>query len=309
MAGYPPNPRLLVKSSFPAILGLALVASAGMAAQAAISSGPKTVNPSTPMSRVKSIDGATIAFERRGTGPALILVGGALSDRRGAAPLAERLAGNFTVYNFDRRGRGESTDGATYAVDREIEDIAALIDHAGGVAFLYGVSSGAALALQTAARLGPAQVPKLALYEPPYGSEDNKPRHAEQKRRVNELIKMGRPGEAASYFLTAIGTPPEALEKLKKSPPWEAMARMDFTLAYDYAILGDGAVPQAVAKAIQVPTLVLDGEKSLEFMRPTADEVARLIPGAARQTLSGQTHQAAPEVVAPVLIEFFGAAP
>ncbi len=259
------------------------------------------------MAEVISKDGVKIAFEKTGNGPALILVGGALSDRKGGKPLGTRLAGHFTVYIFDRRGRGESTDAKTYAVEREIDDIEALIADAGGSAGLYGVSSGAALALQAAARLGPARVPQVALYEPPYGSNDaqHKEEFAGQKRRIDELIKTGRPGDAAAYFMAAIGTPPEALEKLKASPEWEAMKKIDFTLAYDYGVLGDGTVPESIARAIAVPALVLDGEKTMAFMHATADLVAKLIPGAERKTLKGQTHQAAPEVVAPVLIEFF----
>lgn len=258
---------------------------------------------------VTSHDGTRIAFEKAGTGPTVIVIGGALSDRKGGKPLVSQLAPHFTVYTFDRRGRGESTDAKTYAVEREIEDLAALIEHAGGSAALYGVSSGAALALQTAAKLGPAKVRKLALYEPPYGANEaqQKESFAEQKGRVNELIKTGRPGDAAAYFMTAIGTPPEVLEKLKASPAWEGMTKIDFTLAYDYAVLGDGTVPQAIVKSITVPTLVLDGEKKMEFMHATADQVAALIPGAKRKTLKDQTHQAAPDVVGPVLVEFFQA--
>ena len=259
------------------------------------------------MAHVISNDGVKIAFEKSGSGPALILVGGALSDRQGGKPLAARLAAQFTVYAFDRRGRGDSTDAKTYAVEREIEDIAALIRDAGGSAYLYGVSSGAALALQTAAKLGATKVPKLALYEPPYGADAAKERaqFSEQKKRIDEHIRTGRPGDAAAYFMTAIGTPPEALEKLKASPAWASMAKIDFTLAYDYVVLGDGVVPAAIARTIAVPTLVLDGEKTMAFMHATADRIATLIPGAERKTLKGQTHQAAPEVAAPVLTEFF----
>jgi pimeloyl-ACP methyl ester carboxylesterase len=260
-----------------------------------------------PMAHVISKDGVEIAFEKIGNGPAVILVGGALSNRSGGKRLADQLAGHFTVHSFDRRGRGDSTDAETYAVEREIEDLEALINDAGGSVYLYGVSSGAALALQTAAKLGSSKVPKLALYEPPYGSDDAQQRQAfaEQKQRINELIKTGQPGDAAAYFMTAIGTPPEALEKLKASPEWEAMKKIDFTLAYDYEVLGNGTVPQAIARSIAVPTLVMDGEKTMEFMHATADQVAKLIRGAERKTLKGQTHQAAPEITAPVLIEFF----
>ena len=255
--------------------------------------------------RATSKDGTQIAFEKSGSGPAVIIVSGALSHRAlyGDQPIVAKLAEHFTVYIYDRRGRGESTDVQPYAVEREIEDIEALINDAGGSASLYGVSSGAALALQAAAKLGPTKVPKLAIYEPPYGQE--KQAFATQKQRISELVRTGQPGDAAEYFLSAIGTPPEALDGMKRSPEWEAMKKMDFTLAYDYAVLGDGAVPEDVAKAIRVPTLVMNGGKSMPFMQPTADRIAALIPQAQRKTLEGQTHQVAADVMVPVLVEFF----
>jgi pimeloyl-ACP methyl ester carboxylesterase len=250
-----------------------------------------------------SRDGTRIAFEKVGTGPAIVIVGGALSHRDGGKPLAGKLMDRFTVYTFDRRGRGESSDTKPYAVDREIEDLAALIEQAGNRAYLYGVSSGAALALQAAAKLGPEKVPKLALYEPPYGQDERD--FTAQKDHINQLVQTGKPGDAAAFFFSAIGTPPQVLEGMKRSPDWERMSKIDFTLAYDYAVLGNGAVPDT-AKLISVPTLVLDGEKSIAFLHPTADRIATLIPNAQRKTIKGQTHQAAPEVVAPLLIEFFG---
>lgn len=256
----------------------------------------------TKVAFAESKDGTKIAFERVGRGPALIVVGGALSQRNGGKPLAGKLADNFTIYTYDRRGRGESGDTKPYAVEREIEDLGALIEQAGNRAFLYGVSSGGALALQAAAKLGPARVTKLAVYEPPYG-QDERAFH-EQKERVAELVRTGKPGDAAEFFLAAIGMPPPALEQLKQSPEWPSMQKMDFTLVYDYAVLGNGSVPDGV-KAISVPTLVLDGEKSMDFIHPTADRIAQLIPNAQRKTMQGQTHQAAPDAVAPVLSEFF----
>lgn len=250
-----------------------------------------------------SRDGTRIAFERVGSGPALVIVGGALSHRNGGKPLAGKLMDHFTVYTYDRRGRGESSDTKPYAVDREIEDLGAIIEHAGNKAYLYGVSSGAALALQGATKLGPAKVPKLALYEPPYGQDERA--FSEQRDRINQLVQTGKPGDAAASFLAGIGTPPQVLENMKRSPEWEGIRKSDFTLAYDYAVLGNGSVPDTV-KLITIPTLVLDGEKSMSFMRPTADRIAELIPNAQRKTVKGQTHQAAPEAVAPLLIEFFG---
>lgn len=250
-----------------------------------------------------SQDGTKIAFEKVGRGPALIIVGGALSQRNGGKPLAGKLSDRFTVYTYDRRGRGDSGDTKPYGVEREIEDLGALIEQAGNKAYLYGVSSGAALALQAAAKLGPAKVTKLAVYEPPYGQDERS--FNEQKERVNRLVQTGKPGDAAEYFLSAIGMPPPALEQLKRSPEWEGMKKVDFTLVYDYAVLGDGSVPEAVQQ-ISIPTLVLDGEKTLDFIHPTADRLAQLIPNAQRKTIPGQSHQAAPDVVAPLLSEFFG---
>jgi pimeloyl-ACP methyl ester carboxylesterase len=250
-----------------------------------------------------SRDGTKIAFEKAGEGPALVIVGGALSHRAGAKPLVAKLMDHFTVYTYDRRGRGESGDTKPYAVDREIEDLGAIIEQAGNKAYLYGVSSGAALALQSAVKLGAEKVRKLALYEPPYGQGERV--FNEQKDRTNQLVQTGKPGDAAAYFLSAVGMPPQALEDMKRSPAWEGIKKIDFTLAYDYAVLDNGTVPDS-AKLVTVPTLVLDGEKSLPFMRPTADRIAELIPNAERKTIKGQTHQAAPEAVAPLLIEFFG---
>jgi pimeloyl-ACP methyl ester carboxylesterase len=258
------------------------------------------------MARVVSRDGTQIGLTKVGNGPALVIVSGALSHRalNRDTLLLRKLMEQYSVYTYDRRGRGESSDTKPYAVDREMEDIEALIDHAGGKAYLYGVSSGAALALQAAARLGAAKVTKLAVYEPPYGQP---PRDfTMQKDSVKVLVSKGQPGDAATFFLSAIGTPPKVLEGMKSSPDWEAMRRIDFTLAYDYDVLGDGKVPEDIVKAIRVPTLVMAGEKSMPFMHATATRLANLIPNAQRATLTGQTHQVAAEAVAPVLIEFFG---
>jgi pimeloyl-ACP methyl ester carboxylesterase len=250
----------------------------------------------------QSNDGTKIAFEKAGKGPAVVIVGGALSRREDGAPLVEKLADRFTVYTYDRRGRGESGDTKPYAVEREIEDLGALIEQAGGSAYVYGVSSGAALSLQGAERLGPTKVLKLALYEPPYGQKERD--FNEQKLRVDQLVQTGEPGDAAAYFFTAIGTPPQAVEDMKRSPKWEGIRKVDHTLAYDYAVLGNGSVPDSV-KSITVPTLVMHGEKSMGFMAPTAERIAELMPNARRKAIEGQAHQAAPEAVAPLLVEFF----
>jgi pimeloyl-ACP methyl ester carboxylesterase len=253
---------------------------------------------------VTAKDGTRIAFEKVGKGPALVVVGGALSQRNGGKALAGKLMDRFTVYTYDRRGRGESSDTKPYAVDREIEDLDALIAQAGNKAYLYGVSSGGALVLQTAAKLGPEKVPRLALYEPPYGQDARD--FNQQKDRVNQLVETGKPGDAAAFFLSAIGMPPQVLEDMKRSPEWEGMKKIDHTLVYDYEVLGDGNVPDSIER-IRVPTLVMVGEKAMPFMHPSADRIAELVPNAQRKTLKGQSHQASPDVVAPLLSEFFGA--
>jgi pimeloyl-ACP methyl ester carboxylesterase len=253
-----------------------------------------------------SKDGTVIAYEKTGEGPCIILVNGALAHREppGVRELAALLSKNFTVIIYDRRGRGASTDTKPYAVEREIEDIEALIDAAGGSVYLYGASSGAALSLLAAEKLGPGKVKKLALYEPPYGSA-TKQEYAEEKNKVNELVKDGKPGDAVTYFMERRGTTPDQMESMKKSPEWNGMVRVEHTLVYDFEVLGDGTVPVAVAKNITIPTLVMNGEKSFDFMSATADTVGKIIPGAVRKTITGQTHQASPEAVAPVLLDFF----
>lgn len=264
------------------------------------------------MPYVTSRDGTRIAFDKIGSGPPVIIVNGAMGHRNfyGDKPLAAMLAEHFTIYTYDRRGRGESTDSEPYAVDREIEDIEALITDAGGSAFLYGVSSGAALTLNAAARLGKARVRKVVLYEPPYGSDDieEKQNFARQKARVSELVNTGQPGDAAAFFMAELGTPPQAIQEMKGSSDWEAMKKVEDTLVYDFAILNqgaEGAVPHHIAKAATMPALVADGEKTTEFMHATADSLAQAMPHAQRKTLKDQTHQVAPEAMAPVLVEFF----
>lgn len=258
--------------------------------------------PAEGLSFVQSKDGTRITYDKVGKGPALVIVGGALSDRKGGGPLARELSANYSVYTYDRRGRGDSGDTKPYASEREIEDLSAIIEQAGNNAYVYGVSSGAALALHGAVRLGPDKITKLAVYEPPYGQEQAE--FDAQKARVNELVNDGEPGEAAAYFLTAIGMPADDVEAMRQSPEWERVAKIDFTLEYDYVVLGNGQIPSNVTQ-IEVPTLVVDGTESLAFMHPTADRLAELIPEAERRTLEEQTHQAAPEVVVPVLKAFF----
>jgi len=256
-----------------------------------------------------SKDGTAIAYEKTGSGPGLILVNGALSDRKMLKDIdfVSPLAKNFTVITYDRRGRGESKDTKPYAVEREIEDIETLLKEVNGQAYLFGSSSGAVLALRAAEKLGPEKILKLALYEPPYRSDGEKGQQefAEEKKKVNELVLAGAPGDAITFFLGKRGVPPEKMQELKASPNWEEMENMEHTLVYDFDVLGNGIIPVDVAKRITFPTLIMDGEKSFDFIHSTANKLQEIIPGAVHKMLKDQTHQVSPEVLAPALKEFF----
>jgi pimeloyl-ACP methyl ester carboxylesterase len=258
---------------------------------------------------VTSRDGTRIAFDKLGKGPALLVVYGALADRSGNAELAKLLAPHFTVYSYDRRGRGESGDTKPYSVQREIEDIDALLDAAGRSAFVYGKSGGAGLALQAAAVLGD-KIEKLALYEAPYNDADGAAQEWKDFRaKLGALLAADRRAEAATLFLKFSGMPDEALTKLKASPAWPGMVAMAPTLEYDNAILGDDrSVPVGIAAKVRAATLVMDGGASLEalpFMRPTADKLGKTIPGARREVVEGQAHDVSAKVLAPILVKFF----
>jgi pimeloyl-ACP methyl ester carboxylesterase len=259
------------------------------------------------MSHVTSRDGTSIAYERTGHGPAVILVDGAMSHRayRGGRPLAAELSRAFTVLVYDRRGRGESADTEPYAVEREIDDLAALLDAAGGPVRLYGFSSGSVLALRAAAALGD-RVVKLAVLEPPFGGDDEASRRefAAYRDRMSRLLADGKRSDAVEFFLEGM-LPPEVLEGMKASPDWAAMVAVAPTLAYDNEVMADGAVPVEVAAAVAVPVLVLDGSESPDFKCAAADALARALPRARRHTFDGQNTLVPADVVAPVLIDFF----
>ena len=261
------------------------------------------------MPTITSKDSSTIAYEKAGHGPSLILVNGALSFRksRGVKELVDKLAQDFTVTSYDRRGRGESGDASSYEVENEIQDIEAIIKEAGEPAFLFGVSSGAALALLTAEKLGAKNVKKIALYEPPFGFADvlGRKEYDEEKKKINELVEANKPGDAIAVFFESLGTKPEQIEGMKQSPDWKDMKSVGHTLVYDFEILGNGSIPVDHAKNVKVPTLVMDGEKSLEFMHTATKTLAKNIPDAQHKTLKGQTHELSPEIVAPVLKAFF----
>jgi pimeloyl-ACP methyl ester carboxylesterase len=263
------------------------------------------------MPTVTSKDGTTIAYSAIGQGPAVILVDGATGFRWSPEPseLAQLLAPNFTVYSYDRRGRGESGDTQPFAVEREIEDIEALIDAAGGAAYLYGISSGGALALEATLGL-PGKVKKLAIYEAPYDDSEAgiQAWHA-YRTQLAEFLASDQRGEAAALFMRFVGAPEEMLAGARQSPMWNIMEAVAPTLAYDAAALGpDRRVPTARAAAVTAPTLLMDGGASVEtipFMRATAEALTNAIPHAHRQTLAGQTHNVDGKALAPVLTAFF----
>ena len=266
------------------------------------------------MGRVTSKDGTSIAYERVGRGPAVILVGGGAVDRSENAPLAPELAERFTVYNYDRRGRGESSDTLPYAVEREIEDIEALIAEAGGSAHLYGISSGGALVLEAAA--AGVAVDKLAVYEVPYDmSEDGPRRHREYVEQLGRCLAEGRRGDAAELFMRLAGASDEMVAGARVSPMWPGLEAIAPTLAYDAACMGDNWPPAARLAKITRPTLVATGGASPEsfvagggdFFARAADAIATAIPRAERLTLAGQAHMVDPKALAPVLERFFGA--
>jgi pimeloyl-ACP methyl ester carboxylesterase len=264
------------------------------------------------MNTVISQDGTTIAYDRSGDGPALILVGGAFQYRAfdpRTGQLAELLAPHFTVYHYDRRGRGDSGDTAPYAIEREIEDVAALVEEAGGSAYLFGMSSGAPLALDAVAHALP--ITKLAVYEAPFIVDDSRPPvHEEYLSRLTEFVSTGQRGDAVTLFLTeAVGVPAEYVAPMRDTPMWAGFEAVAHTLPYDGAIM-DGtqsgeALPAQRWASVKIPTLVADGGASGPAMHSAAQALADLLPDARRHTLVGEEHAVDPAILAPVLIDFF----
>lgn len=261
------------------------------------------------MNTLSSHDGTTIAYDKQGEGPALILVDGALTVHSSGskAELVKLLAPHFTLCGYDRRGRGGSGDTLPYAVDREIDDIEALIDRTGGPAFLYGHSSGGPLAMLAATRLG-SKVSKIAMYEPPYNNDPAAQQPWSQYlRQLREALAEDRRGDAVALFMRFTGTPGEQVDRMRQAPFWPAMEAIAPTMAYDHAeIMGEPwAVPTDVAARVQVPALVMSGDAGLPFMPDTARALSEALPKGQLRILHGQTHEVSASVLAPVLEEFF----
>jgi pimeloyl-ACP methyl ester carboxylesterase len=252
---------------------------------------------------VTSNDGTSIAYERAGAGPALILVDAAghyraLSSFGGLIGL---LAAHFTVYNYDRRGRGDSTDTAPYAVEREVDDLAALIDEAGGSAFLYGFSSGGLVALHAAA--SGLAIPKLVLLEPPLATDEDRSAQAAFTAELAELVAAGRPGDTVKYFLTSIGVPDEIIAEMRQNGSWSAMEAVAHTLVYDCKV--SEATSIQLLASVRVPTLILDSQGSSDDLTGMAALIAKALPNGSRRSLAGAWHGVADDVLAPVLTDFF----
>jgi pimeloyl-ACP methyl ester carboxylesterase len=257
--------------------------------------------------KVTSRDGTPIAYERSGQGPALILVDGALCSRTfGPSPkLAPLLAPHFTVYTYDRRGRGQSGDTPPYSKEREVEDIAALIREAGEPAFLLGLSSGGALVLEAAAsRL---DIRKVAAYEPPFVNDSADHDGTAHQSQLEKLLIEGNRGGAVKYFMKdMVGVPAPAILMMQLMPwMWRKLEAVAHTLPYDAAVMGGYKVPTARLATIEVPTLAMHGSKTDPRLQRAARAVADAIPGAEHRTLLGQTHNVRPGVLTPAVVEFF----
>ncbi|MFN7151470.1 MAG: alpha/beta fold hydrolase [Microthrixaceae bacterium] len=255
---------------------------------------------------VSSADGTRIACDVLGDGDPLVLVGGMFCHRPATADLAAALAERFTVLNYDRRSRGDSEGGraGSDAVQREVEDLAALIELLGGRASLYGHSSGAGLAFHAAAAGLP--VDRLVLHEPPWGEDD--PVSVADAVALDADIRAAlaeeRRGDAIARFMQDAGLPDEVLEQMCGDPDMLAVAP---SMAYDLAVMGEsdgGVVPVDLMSSVTVRTLVLAGGASPEFFRTTAERVARLLPRGELALLEGHDHGAPASAVAPVVAEF-----
>ena len=232
------------------------------------------------------------------------MVVGAFNTRSTTDPLARALERDFTVLNYDRRGRGDSGDTPPYTIDREIDDLSALVAAAGGAAAVFGYSSGANLALMAAAR-GLA-ITKLALYEPPFRADDRYPAlRADLAERLAALVAAGRHGDAVELYQTeAVQIPPDMVARLRTAPFRPDLEALAHTLVYDATIIGDLSLPTELMASIETPALVLSGEQSPPLLRDAARAVAEALPNGRLCTLPGQGHNIHPDATAPVLAEF-----
>jgi pimeloyl-ACP methyl ester carboxylesterase len=254
------------------------------------------------LNRVISRDGTSIAFERSGAGPALILVdaAGNYRDFRPLRAPVELLAADFTVYVYDRRGRGASTDTLPYSIEREVDDLAALIAEAGGSAYVYGMSSGSLLALHAAA--SGLAIPKLALFEPPIEPSETPTGETGFTTELASLVAAGRRRDAVEFFHRGIGVPDEVMAQMTP-PVWAALEAIAHTLVYDCKL--SDAMSLQLIRSVTVPTLVIDSQGSSGELTGMAASVVKALPNSAHRSLPGEWHGVPDEALAPVLTEFF----
>jgi pimeloyl-ACP methyl ester carboxylesterase len=259
------------------------------------------------VSTITSLDGTVIDYDRYGEGPAVVFIGGASTYREideTTSETARRLAAEgFTAVDYDRRGRGRSGDVHPWSLDREVEDLAALITASGGAAALCSNSSGADIALAAAG--GDVGVTAMVLYEPPFFAGTSL---ADDLAVLGSLLAEGKNEEAMRYNLTSvIGLPPDVVDGMAQAPSWAARVAVAPTLLYDHAATHEINVdPDWHTRwaDVTVPTLVCSGDQTFPGMPEAADAVAAALPNASRWTVSGQGHKPAPEAIVPVLVEF-----
>jgi pimeloyl-ACP methyl ester carboxylesterase len=264
---------------------------------------------STTSAKTKSSDGTVIAFDRLGAGAPIVLVHPAFGHRQFDPPMAElarQLSSQLTVYTYDRRGRGESGDTAPYAVEREIEDLAAVINEAGGSASVYGMSSGAVLALEAAAH--GLRIDRLALYEPPFIVDQSRPPYPDDYvSHLSGLIAAGRRGDAVAYAMANSGVPAPVVEHMRGQPFWAAFEAVVHTLVYDGAVMGEtqrGRPLPSRFKKVEQPTMVMVASKAPEWAQSAAEALVAALPNGSLRTVDSEFHAVDAQVVAPVVAGF-----
>ncbi|GGM05651.1 MULTISPECIES: alpha/beta fold hydrolase [Micromonospora] len=255
------------------------------------------------MRKVVSRDGTTIAYQQAGDGPPLVLLGGGFRDHTIFNPIVPGLAPYLSTYVYDRRGRGESGDSPAYAVEREIEDLAAVIAEAGGEAAVFGGSSGAILALEAA--MADIGITRLVLLEPPYRMPGQQRPPDGFAEHLQSLLDQEKRGAAAEYFLEGmVGFTPEEIATWRAGPMWPANEAVAHTLPYDTAVCGDGRLPVERLARLDVPTLVINSDSTSEWLRVAAEATAAALPNGRQVTLPGVWHKVPAEVLCPAVVEF-----
>ncbi|MFJ4717368.1 alpha/beta fold hydrolase [Streptomyces sp. NPDC088785] len=254
------------------------------------------------MRKVVSRDGTTIAYKKAGEGPPLVMLGGGFRDHSVFDSLVPLLTPYCTTYVYDRRGRGESGDSPHYAIAREVEDLTAVIEEAGGQAAVFGGSTGGILSLETA--LAGAGISRLALLEPPYRMPGFAGPPADFAERLRELLAQERRSEASEYFLAhLVGFSQGEIDQWKSGPMWAANEAMAHTLPYDAALCGDGRLPEGLA-SLEVESVVISSDQTGGWLLAAAQATAAALPNCRHLTLPGVWHKVPPEVLAPALVEF-----